>query len=125
MSKIINIADYRKPPPDQHTWVGDLSFFLDEEGDPFAVIRDFNDDVAETVADRYRELSRVLYRAAWLAAKMGHQEEPDEDGDLLAVAWVFESSKTRTQVDDEKFITSEQMAWLDERFDDAKVASHP
>lgn len=125
MGKVINIEDFRKEPPDRSTWVADISLSMDEEGYFFATIRDFNDDTADTVADRFRVLANGLFHVAWLSMKAAHQEEPNDDGDLLAVSWVFESSRVRVQIDDERVVSDEQMDWLESRFDDAKEAARP
>lgn len=126
MSNVVRISDFRKDRrqsgDDPPTWLFDLRAF-GKGGRYEGSIIDFNETVGGSEAVRLRMYADCLDQLSWFIRQQAEQIEPSEDGFPLAAATVFESSRVRVRVNDEKVVTKEQMGWLDRCFDDAKEAA--
>lgn len=121
---VINIADFRKKDGggQKSEWLFDLRAF--RCGDCYeGSIIDFNDTVGDGVGDRLRLYADCLDQLSWILRQQAENMEPSDDGVPLATALIFESSRVRVRVNDDRVVSAEQMEWLHSRFDDAKAAA--
>lgn len=125
---VINIADFRKKRDGANArkteWLFDLRAFGGPDGFEGTILS-FNEAMTAGDGCRLRFYADCLDQLSWLLRQQAEKLEPSDDGMPLATALIFESSLVRVRVNDDEVTTSEQMAWLDDRFDDAKEASRP
>lgn len=119
MADIINIADRRKPVTVDPQWFFDLRVWDSLEGET-AVITAFDDTDELETADRLRKMAKALDYLSYLMLQQAEDMEPSDDGVPLAKMTVFESSRVRLRINDDRVATPEQEDWLRERFEDAK-----
>lgn len=125
---VISITDWRKKTdggdPRDPVWLFDLRAFAAPDGFEGTILS-LNEAYDPGDGCRLRHYADCLDQLSWLLRQQAEQIEPSDDGAPLATAMVFESSRVRVRINDDKVTTSEQMAWLDDRFDDAKDAARP
>lgn len=126
-SKVVQIADWRKKKRgdegERGDWLFDLRVFAGPNGFEGSVI-DKNEAFSHlATGDEMRMHADALDQLVWFLRQMAEEVTPTDNGMPLATATIYKSSLTRVRVNDDEFGTEEQLAWLDERWDDAKEAS--
>ncbi|MBB3997213.1 hypothetical protein [Aureimonas pseudogalii] len=116
---VIDIRDRLKPKAAEPKWAFDLRIWS-TPGGPEALITDFNDQDGHEAADRLRVFAGMLDQLHYYMMQQAHMMEPNDDGQILAKLAVFESSRVRLRINDDRVQTVEQEDWLRERFEDAK-----
>lgn len=70
---------------------------------------------------RLRDHAKLLETLAFMMRQRAEQVDQSDDGECLATLQVFESSRVRMRVNDDRVVTDNQKAWLAETIDTAKT----
>lgn len=119
---VINISDFRKGKGSTDpVWLFDLRAFSTSDGFEGAILS-ANEDYEPGDGGNLRQYADCLDQLSWFLRQQAEKIEPSDSGIPLATALIFKSSLVRVRINDDEVTNAEQMAWLDDRFDDAKEA---